>query len=358
MPVQRRLILGLALYELFVISAVAYAGIAAGGGSLVAAIPVLVVAASEALRVPLSAWATRLSFLNRVLALLVLGCLALASAEGLALSFDNLIAARTRVVSAAAKRVDVAAADLAAARQRAAPEQSRLEAAQTEITQLDAQQRALIASPPAAPAISNIVCRTARGSTHSCPADATAQRTYATARADYSRQLSSLEEQRHIARSQVEAAQRALRAIDIAGPTATVLLANRDYADALEASPMHRIAASWFGVRAVELTERQFSIFRKYAVTGLSLALASMSALVAWLAFQPEASHEPNKLSRSLRAYIARRRKAVVRKVEVPSGVKIIYRYVPVPAESKGPMGPVAFTSEKISAYEELCHAD
>lgn len=328
MPIQRRLILGLALYEVFVISAVAYAGISnatAGGGPLVAAIPVLIVAASEALRVPLSAWATRLSFLNRVLALLVLGCLALASAEGLALAFDNLIAARTKIVSNAARGVDIATANLAQAQRHLAPEQTRLASAENEVAQLDAKHHALIASPPG---FSGTVCRNRKGATFGCPADAAAQRTYA-------RQLDSLEEQRRAARAVVAEAQRSVMSIDITAPTSALALANRDYTDALEASPMHRIAASWFGIRAVDLSEQQFSVFRKYAVTGLSLALASMSALVAWLAFQPEATAKPSRLSRALRAYIARRRKAVIRKVEVPSGVKIVHHYVPVSEEKQ-----------------------
>jgi hypothetical protein len=362
-PIQRRLIAGLILYECVVITAVAMAGVSiatAGGSPVIAAVPVLVVAASEALRVPLSAWATRLTWFNRLIAIFVLGCLAIASAEGLSLAFDNLIAARTKIVREAGKRVDVARAGLATVEHTLTPVKAALASAEHEVASLDSKYATLIATPPTLPGFSGTVCRNRRGNIYGCPADAAAQKTYAATRVDYARQIDAVEAGRKSARQAVADLQAKVASIDIAVPSSNVALAERDLADALEASAMHRIAASWFAVKATDLTDAQFATFRKYAVTGLSLALASMSALVAWLAFQPARSDKPSKLSRAVRAYIARRRKPLVRleRVEVPVGTKIIYRYVPrdfeLPATGDGPMGDIAFHSEKIRAYQEM----
>jgi hypothetical protein len=361
-PLQRRLITGLVIYEVFVIGAVAFSGISiatSGGSPLYAAIPVLVVAASEALRVPLSAWATRLSFGNKVMAMFVLACLAIASAEGLALAFDNLIAARTRIVSDAAKRVDEASAKLKTVEQKLAPTKAALQSAEHEISALDAKHSALINTPPVPPGFSGTTCRNRKGSVYGCPADTAAQKTYAATRADHARQIETLEAARKSARESVSQLQTRVAGIDIATPTSSLALANRDLSDSLEASPMHRIAASWFGVRAVDITEQQFSVFRKYAVTGLSVALASMSALVAWLAFQPANSDKQTKLSRAIRAFLARRRKPLIKTVEVPvpSGTRVVYRYVPANVEvpkAPGPMGEFEFKSEPLRAYREL----
>lgn len=360
--VQRRLVVGLALYEGLVIFAVAAAGVDIAthdGSPLIAATPVVVVAASEALRVPLSAWATRLTFCNQILAFFVLACLAVASAEGLALSFDNLIAARTQSVRLAEKKVDVARAELMRAEAERAPAAAALTAAERELDALDARQRTLIETPPQVPGFSGTVCRSHKGNTYVCPADSVAQRTYAASRADYARQISALEEQRTRARREINALRAQMSMIDTAGPTAAAHMAQREYADSLDASAMHRIAASWFGARAAELTEQQFSTFRKYTVSGLSVALASMSALVAWLAFQTPRSEKSSKLSRALRGYLARRRKAVVRKVKVPSGVKIINRYIPVSGDAKS-FDPHARSGATGVAriYPELFNAD
>jgi hypothetical protein len=99
---------------------------------------------------------------------------------------------------------------------------------------------------------------------------------------------------------------------------------------------MHRLAASLLGVKVIHLTEDQFESVKKWGVLGLSVAFATISTAVSLVAHQPERSPQPSRLARSLRAYIARRRKAVIRKVEVPSGVRVVHHYVPV-ADVKEP---------------------
>ena len=100
---------------------------------------------------------------------------------------------------------------------------------------------------------------------------------------------------------------------------------------------MHRIAASWFGVRPADLGDRRFSTFRKWAVGGLSVSLAIMSALIAWLAFQKPRPENESKLARAIRAYLARRRKPIVRVVEKTVEVPGPERVVEVVREVPGP---------------------
>jgi hypothetical protein len=147
-----------------------------------------------------------------------------------------------------------------------------------------------------------------------------------------------------------------LAAIDLAGPQSAVSRAERQLADAAQNSPVHRIAGSIFGTKAAQITEEQMQLFRKYAIGGLSLALASMSALVAWLAFQEPVPKQESKLSRAIRSYLARKRKPIVRVVEkpVPAGVKTKYIYVPTSGADDGLLKRAGMRADGIRAYSEL----
>jgi hypothetical protein len=355
-PIQRRLIIALIVYECFVISATAYAGITialSGGAPLFAAIPVLMVSASEGLRIPLSAWATRLSYNNRLLAVAVLGCLALASAEGVSLSLDSLFAARVQSVTVALDAVDRAKAELAAAESRAAPIRDAIKSADKQIAAAEIKQAALITATPASPGFSGARC--GKYGNRPCAVDSTAQATYRKALADHGRQMAAIDAERKAAVTARADAANSLAAIDLAGPQSAVSRAERQLADAAQNSPVHRIAGSIFGVKAALLSEEQMQTFRKYAIGGLSLALACMSGLVGWLAFQEPVPKQESKLSRALRAYVARRRKPIIRIVEkpVPAGMKVKYVYVPT-APEEGLLKRAGFRSDKVRAYSEM----
>jgi hypothetical protein len=234
-------------------------------------------------------------------------------------------------VNAAARKVDLAQNDVASAEHKVAPLKAALASAEKEVAALDAKHASLVSTPPASPGFSGTTCKSRRGAVYGCPADGAAQKTYAAARSDYARQLQEIDGQRAKAQQAATDLQHQLAAIDVATPAAALSLARRDASDAAETSPMHRIAGSWFGVKAGDVTADQFASFRKYAVGGLSISLATMSALVGWLAFQEPSKERESKLSRALRAYVARRRKGVVRIVE--REVSVGERVVEVPVE-------------------------
>ena len=89
---RQRLFWALIFFEVCVISITAYAGLnmaVARGGTILMALPLMMIAAAETLRVPLSGYATQLSWPKQLLAGVVLLAIAFASAEGLSLSLLN-----------------------------------------------------------------------------------------------------------------------------------------------------------------------------------------------------------------------------------------------------------------------------
>jgi hypothetical protein len=67
-----------------------------------------------------------------------------------------------------------------------------------------------------------------------------------------------------------------------------------------------------------ELSLEQFEAVKSWAVFALAVATAVTSALVAVVASLAERGTGPGKLNRTLRAWIARRRRAIYRDVPVP----------------------------------------
>ena len=354
---QRRLVTALIVYEVFVISSLAFTGVTialSGDAPIYAALPVFLFSASEALRVPLAAWATRLSFSHRLMAIVVLACLALASAEGIAMALDTLFDARISLVKSALRAVDAAQADLAQAEQKAAPLRATIENDEREIAALDAKQTALIAAPPQQPGFSGKSC--GKRGNRPCTVDSIAQGTYKAALGDHSRQMASIDAERKSIRQEQAQASAALALIDLSAAQSALANASHIAGEAAERSPVHRIAAAVFDTRASDLTPSQLSQFRKYAIGGLSIALASMSALVSWLAFQKPQGEGESRLSRSIRAYVARKRKPLVRIVEkpIPAGIKTRHIYVPVSGADDGLLKKAGLRADAIKAYSEL----
>ena len=80
--VRRRLFVVLIAYEAIAISVMVLAGFSIAtshGGTAIMAAPLLLIAAAEMMRIPLSGWATRLPLAGRMLALLALLVIAIGS---------------------------------------------------------------------------------------------------------------------------------------------------------------------------------------------------------------------------------------------------------------------------------------
>jgi hypothetical protein len=318
--VQRRLLVALAAYEICVIGVTGWAGAniaLSGGGSLAMAAPLLLIAAAESLRIFVAGWASRVSLFPKMLALLVLAAISVASFEGLSLAFEVFLTNRITHITDLQR-------DLRAAEQRVADASAKQTTTRDDVARIDAAIKDAVAQTPVQPSLSGKTCAGKRGAT-TCNSDVIAQRNYVAAVKAHNSEIAQLRAERA----------RVQQAADIAAPTGK--LAN-DVADArdrlnveLQQSPMHRLSATWFGVTVDQLTQAQFEAVRRVAIGGLAGSLAVLSMLVSLVAHAPAKSNEPSKLSRAIRAYIARRRKPVVRVVQVPSGVKTVVRYVPVP---------------------------
>jgi hypothetical protein len=171
--VRRRLWIVLLVYETLVILIVAGAGLniaLMGGGSIAMAAPLLLISCAEALRIPLSALATRLRWGGQLLAAVALLGIAVVSAEGLAVAIEAFLQNRV---------VDITRANAAVDRAQRAVDQIADERkhADAAIAGLDAQVATLAKSIPQPPASSNRTC-TWKGQRVSCSADAAAVSAY------------------------------------------------------------------------------------------------------------------------------------------------------------------------------------
>ena len=107
--VRKRLWVVLICYETLVVAIVAGAGLniaLQGGGSIAMAAPLALIACAEALRIPLSAMATRLRWGGQLLAAIALLAIAIGSAEGLAVAFEAFLQNRVADIMRASAAVD------------------------------------------------------------------------------------------------------------------------------------------------------------------------------------------------------------------------------------------------------------
>jgi hypothetical protein len=299
--VRRRLWAVLILYESLVILIVAGAGLniaLMGGGSIAMAAPLLLISCAEALRIPLSAMATRLRWGGQLLATVALLAIATVSAERLAVAIEAFLQNRVVDIMRANAAVDRA--------QRAVDqigsEQKRDDAA---IASLDAQVAVLARSMPTPPAASNRTC-TWKGQRVSCSADAAAIAAYREALEAYDARLASLSGQRDDARSKQTSA---------ASPEASdaLLEAKQAFEEKANQSPVWRLTAAVFGESVSAVTPTQFSRVKGFVTATLAIGFATLSMAVSIIVHAKLRTDQPSKLARAIRAMIAARRKTIRR---------------------------------------------
>jgi hypothetical protein len=315
--VRRRLWAVLIVYETLVVVVVASAGLniaLMGGGSIAMAAPLLLISCAEALRIPLSAMATRLRWGGQLLATVALLGIAVVSAEGLAVAIEAFLQNRVVDISRANAAVDRA--------QRAvdqiADERKHADAA---IAGLDAQVAALAKSIPQPPASSNRTC-TWKGQRVSCSADAAAVVAYREALRAYDARLADLTGQRDAARARQPSA---------ASPDA-LLEAKQAFEEKADQSPVWRLTAAVFGESVSEVTPAQFSRVKGFVTATLAIGFATLSMATSIVVHAKLRSEAPSKLALALRRLIARWRKRLVvyRDVPGPFRDRTIFVHVPV----------------------------
>jgi hypothetical protein len=118
------------------------------------------------------------------------------------------------------------------------------------------------------------------------------------------------------AKKSLDEAEAQLKALPKPDPEASKA-ADKAFHRAVAGSTMYRVAASWFGVSATELTDGQFERFKRLAVITVAGSAAVATMLVSFISHAtPRVPGEQSKLVRALRAYLARKRKNVVRIVK------------------------------------------
>jgi hypothetical protein len=291
------------LAEATVIGVCGWTGLRLANGDLAAAVPLLAVSALEATRLPLSSYATQLKPAARIAACLALIGIGVLTAEVASLGFEMMIASRVADVTEARAALDAARAALARVQDKTAQLTSEANAARASLATLAGEKPALVQ-------VKSQVCVSKHGSAYDCtPANALKANTGALAA--YDSRLKRAQDALSIAQDRLDdapntqEAERALRASE------------SRYRAAVAASPMTRIAAEIFGVELADLSDASFERFKGWVALSLGAAVASTTALLAFLAhLPPRDPTAETKLSRALRAWIARRRKRLIRTVD------------------------------------------
>ena len=317
--IVRRLWAVLVIYEALVIAIVAGAGLLislSGGGSMAMAAPLVLIACAEALRLPLSAMATRLRLFGKLLAAVALLAIAVGSAEGLAVAFEAFLQNRVVEIAHAARNVERAQQAVDKAVGERALNDANVAGLADQVRELDAEVAALAHELPTPPAGTNRTCTGKKGARVTCAADANAVAAYATGLKAYNERLQSLASQRGALQAKVDAA----RAFE---PPAALPEAARALLDAKETfdekagqSPVWRLTAAVFSERMSAVTETQFATVKKFVVATLAVTFATLSMAVSIVAHARLKNDAPSKLARAFRALLAARRKTL-RRLEV-----------------------------------------
>lgn len=333
--IRRNLIRVLWIYELLVISTCLYAGFniaTAQGGSVSLAAPLVMIASAELLRIPLSAWTTRLTWPMRVVSAFVMLAIAVASFEGISLAMEQFLTNRLHDVMVVRRTVDLAQDVVDTKQSEAQQAQKTLDSARKQVTDLNAEISQKEARAPQQPNVGAGSCHTREGRAVSCNSDLQARRDFSSAQKSHLETLQALRDKRDAAQASVNAMMANLKPAALIDAERVLKAKKQDLSDILHQSPVYRLAASIFGVSVQDLSEEQFESFKRVAIIGLSGSFATLSMFVSAVAHAEPRSDKPSKLSRALRLYIGRRRKAVVRTVKVPIE-KIVEKRVEVPVE-------------------------
>jgi hypothetical protein len=295
----------------------------AHGGDFWACAPILTIAAMESLRVPVAMTIPSMKWMGKVAATALLIGITPLTFEGMALAFEQFMHQRVvEVVNSETKANEAQFAlegVLKAAEQRAA-ELDRLnqevkdaEAHRVEI----ARQQPNLQALPAAQVCSGTNKKGQRY-TYECSDKSIAKsvaNANAEARVTYDQQLRAAQDE--VAKGRSE-----LRDFEVGPPPdaqkarAYLAAAEREVEEAKASSVMHRAAAAWFGIDVGNLSRGQFETFKKWAMYGLAGATATVTMIAGFVSNMPRKDGKPTKVDQAIRAFIARRRKKLVRIVQ------------------------------------------
>ena len=318
---QLRCILWIVEAAIILICLITAVQISTEHGSIWACGPVAIIAVMEMMRIPLSGWAAHLRPVARIGAFIVMGAIALMTFEGMAMAVERFMDQRVLDVVDAREAFDTAKDAEAHHDADYARLKAELDAARAAKADLDGKRPAAVAAPPTAQCGGGVDRRGRRLPVYPCHSKPDEEAVDANARA-----LNAYNDDVRKASDSVAKAEAALNALP-KPDGAVVTNAQKALEHAAAGSTMYRVAASWFGVSVKDLTEEQFEKFKRLAVIVVAGSAATATMVVSFVSHAtPIDPKSPSKLIRSLRAWIARRRKAVVKTVvvEKPSGIKTV----------------------------------
>jgi hypothetical protein len=305
-------------YEAIVIAVCITAGVLLAvnsGGDIIMAIPLLLIAAAECLRIPISAWAIHLRPLGQALAVVVLLAIAVGSFEGLSIAFEQFV--NNRVINVMRAENDVADAKVAIEAKDKATQETKDEIEIAKLAVVEANKKVADhhATKPRPPEAAKGTCTTKSGQRIECSGSRTNAATFRMEVNEFNSRSRELDTDAAKAQKRVDDLASKLAEInrqDMTPITNHLRDAQRNLKEVLRLSPMHRLAASIYGVKVTDLSEDQFETVKKYAVFGLAGAFSILSMLVSVIAHQKPHDGTESKVSRALRKYLARIRKPIV----------------------------------------------
>ena len=279
-------------------------------------------AAVELVRLPLVLRIPKLKLGAAMGALTLAVGLSVLTGETLALGVDALLNARSSAVAAAETKLaeaqtsyDAAKADM----DRRDGERDRLAAAVT-VAQAHSEEIGREIVPlQTNPAVSAFRTKKGWAAPGTGAANAVANAN-ARAQADHAARAAAAE----TALASARAALAALKPVDIKAEEAGLTAAKQIVERERSANPMSRLAASIYRVGTSDLRDEDYQAVRRFVTLSLAGLMAGGTLTAGLISALPERGNRPGRVSNAIRLWIARKRKSVVRTVEIPGPERIV----------------------------------
>jgi hypothetical protein len=297
-------------------------------GSIWACGPIAIIAVMETMRVPLAGWAAHLRPVAMLGAFVVMAAIAFMTFEGMAMGVARFMDQRVHdVIEARTALEDIKDAQAAAA---ADFDKATAEAAarRDALVKVQGQKADTVPVPPAVQCGGGVDKHGRRQGTYACDGGAGKRQAESNDKAIEAHKAQVAEAQKSLDEAEAQ-----LKALPKPDPD-TIKNAEKAFNRAVAGSTMYRVAASWFGISVTKLTDDQFEQFKRIAVITVAGSAAVATMIVSFVSqATPRDPGQKDKLIRSLRAFVARRRKNVVRvkTVEVPGPTRTVTVDVPGP---------------------------
>jgi hypothetical protein len=301
-------------------------GMEAKEAKIWACAPLLIIAVLETTRVPLSGWTAHLKPFAMLCGFLIMACISVLTFEGMSMGIERFIHQRVMDVIAARDVLDAARQKAQDANELVAKQTIEVEKRRRYVADLQTQRPAAHRAAPTAQ------CHgiwKGKPTTYACPnkADERDSETAQKVQEEFDARLATAQ----ASLTEAETVLKKLQSADGMTADADVLAAQKAVQEAAANSTMYRTAATWYGVPVKDLTDEQFDRFKRIAVAALAGAVSIATMMLAFISHaQPRNPAKRGALLRSIRAWVARRRKNVVRTV-VKTVEKPVEKIVEVP---------------------------